>query len=266
VRRLHLLEIEDQPWCPAVLRDAATAFLRFGLAMSGHARILSGQVAELMRQCGETHILDLCSGGGGPYPALLDGLAEDGIQGTATLTDRYPNLAAFRDVAAVSGGRVDYVEEPVDATAVPARLTGVRTLFNSFHHFRPEMARSILADAVRARRPIAVLEVVGREPFMLFAMLLSPLNVLLMMPFVRPRRLSWLFFTYVVPLVPLLVIFDGIVSCLRIYSQEELRELVADLGGDDWHWEVGRTRLGKAPAHATYLVGRPAKPDAAPAR
>ena len=29
MRRLHLLEIEDQPWCPAVLRDAATDFLQF---------------------------------------------------------------------------------------------------------------------------------------------------------------------------------------------------------------------------------------------
>jgi hypothetical protein len=265
VKRLHLIEIEDQPWCPAVLRDAATAYLRVALAISGHARILAGPVAEALRQTGGTHLQDLCSGGGGPYPTLLDGLAEEGIAATATLSDRYPNLPAFRDVAAAAGGRVDYVSEPVDASAVPARLSGLRTLFNSFHHFRPEAARSILADAVRARRPIAVLEVVGRQPFFLFAMLLSPLMTLLLMPLVRPLRPSWLFFTYAVPLVPLLVIFDGIVSCLRVYSPDELRELTRGLGGDDWKWEIGQVRLGNAPAHATWLVGRPIAPEPASA-
>jgi hypothetical protein len=29
--RIHLFEIEDQPWCPAVMRDAGTDFLQFAL-------------------------------------------------------------------------------------------------------------------------------------------------------------------------------------------------------------------------------------------
>jgi hypothetical protein len=29
VRRWHLIEIEDQPWCPAAVRDAATDYLQF---------------------------------------------------------------------------------------------------------------------------------------------------------------------------------------------------------------------------------------------
>lgn len=258
MRRLHLFELEDQPWFPAVLRDPATAYLRVALAISGHARILAARLALAMRATGETRIVDLCSGGGGPFPVLLDALAEEGIEATATLTDRFPNHSALDAVAAASGGRIRVEREPVDASHVPRQLAGVRTLFNSFHHFRPDAARRILADAVAARRPIAVLEIVGREPFMLFAMLVSPLMTLLLMPLVRPVRASWLFFTYVVPLVPLLVICDGIVSCLRVYSPEELRELVAGLGGDDWIWEIDRPRLGAAPAHATVLVGRPA--------
>lgn len=260
MRRLHLFELEDQPWFPAVLRDPATAYLRVALTLSGHARILAARLALAMRAAGETRIVDLCSGGGGPFPVLLDALAEEGIEATATLTDRFPNHHALNEVASASGGRVRVEPKPIDASHVPHELAGVRTLFNCFHHFRPDAARRILADAVAARRPIAVMEVVGREPFMLFAMLLSPLMTLLMMPFVRPLRPSWLFFTYVVPLVPLLVIFDGLVSCLRIYSPPELRELVDGLGGDDWVWEIDQPRLGSAPAHATVLVGRPADP------
>jgi hypothetical protein len=56
------------------------------------------------------------------------------------------------------------------------------------------------------------------------------------------------------------VLWDGIVSCLRVYSPDELAEQIAALDPrhrDAYAWEVGRIRLGAAPAHATYLVGRP---------
>jgi hypothetical protein len=79
------------------------------------------------------------------------------------------------------------------------------------------------------------------------------------MPFVPGRRWSWLFFTYLVPLVPLLILFDGLVSCLRVYSLPELSGLTQGIGGEGWRWEMGRLRLGSAPAHATFLVGLPAR-------
>lgn len=259
MRRLHLVELEDQPWFPRPVRDAATAYLRFAMQLSGQTNLLAERLAPALRSARETRLLDLCSGGGGPFPALLDGLAAEGVRATARLCDRYPNLAALRDVAEASGGRVEFVSKPVDATAVPRELAGFRTLFNSFHHFRPEMARAILADAVRARRPIGVFEVVGREPFILVNILFAPLVVLLAMPFVRPRRWSWVFFTYVIPLVPLLILWDGLVSCLRVYSPDELRELVRGLGDGSWRWEIGRVRFGRIPAHATYLIGMPAR-------
>jgi len=59
--------------------------------------------------------------------------------------------------------------EPVDATNVPADLRGARTVWNAFHHSRPEQARSILANAVADRQAIAVFEVVSRELPMLLA-------------------------------------------------------------------------------------------------
>jgi hypothetical protein len=79
------------------------------------------------------------------------------------------------------------------------------------------------------------------------------------MPTIRPLKLSWLFFTYLVPLVPLLVLWDGVVSCLRIYSPRELRDLVDALPDNDYEWDIGTIPLG-GPAHATYLVGRPRSP------
>ena len=117
------------------------------------------------------------------------------------LTDRFPNLPAFRRAATASEGRIRYLEQPIDARAVPRELTGARTLFNAFHHFEPRDALAILRDAATRGEPIAVFEIVDRTLPRLLLVLLTPLLVLAATPFIRPiswRRLVW---TYLIPLV-----------------------------------------------------------------
>lgn len=257
MRRMQLVELEDLPWFPAVLRDGGTAYLAFAERMSGHARMLVPPLARALARTGADRIVDLCSGAGGPSGVVADALAEQGQPVSVLLTDRYPNAGAFALAEAGHGGRVRGRAEPVDAAAVPEDLRGFRTIFNAFHHFPPPLARRILADAVRQRQPIGVFEIVSREPLMLLAMLMSPLSVTLTVPFWRPFRWSWLLFTWLIPVMQLFVLWDGLVSWLRIYSAPELRELVADLDAPDWDWEIGTIKLGDAPAHATYLIGTP---------
>jgi hypothetical protein len=140
---------------------------------------------------------------------------------------------------------------------VPGELEGVRTLWNAFHHFRPAQAREILASAVRARRPIAVFEVLTRQPLLLASLFFSPLVAMLTVPFWRPFRASSLFFSWVVPLIPFVILWDGIVSWLRVYSEPELRELVTPFAGEAYDWQIGRIRLGRLPVHGSYLLGAP---------
>jgi hypothetical protein len=79
---------------------------------------------------------------------------------------------------------------------------------------------------VRAREPIGIFEIPDRRWVTLVSLcLLTPLLVIVTTPFIRPfcwRRLLW---TYVVPLVPLTCLWDGIVSQLRAYSVSELKSL-----------------------------------------
>ena len=42
-------------------------------------------------------------------------------------------------------------------------------------------------------------------------------------PFARPFRWPYPVFTYVIPLMSLIILWDGIVSMLRIYSPERLK-------------------------------------------
>lgn len=261
MKRRQLVELEDLPWFPGILRDGGTAFLEFAERASGHARMMVGPLERGLAATGYTRIVDLCSGGGGPAAAIADELAKRGHPVTVTLTDRYPNLHAFAYAASQGTGNVTGRAEPVDATAVPPDLDGFRTVFNAFHHFPPELARRILADAVAQRRPIAVVEVVSRELPMLLGLLLTPISVTLSMPFWRPFRWPWIVWSWLFPVMQPFVFWDGIVSWLRIYSVAELRELVATIDAPDWEWDIGTIQLGKAPLHGTYLVGIP-KPRA----
>lgn len=255
--RKHLVELEDLPWFPAILRDGGTAFLEFAERMSGHGRMLMPPLARALQETGATRIVDLCSGGGGPVASMADELARAGHTLPVVLTDRYPNLPAFEHAASGSAGRVTGWAESVDATAVPPSLSGFRTVFNAFHHFPPQLARAVLQDAVNQAQPIGVFEVVSREAPMLLGILLTPITVTLSMPFWRPFRWPWIVWTWLLPVMQPFVLWDGLVSWLRIYSVDELRALVETLDAPGWKWDIGTIQFGNAPLHGTYLIGTP---------
>jgi hypothetical protein len=242
--RLHLVELHDLRACPPSLRDALTDFLAFSLNLS---RAYEPAGPLLRRALGRTRarrIVDLCSGAGGPWSRLARK-----VKVPVLLTDLYPHRGPWLS------GQLPFHPEPVDARAVPEALDGFRTLFTSFHHFRPDEARAILADAVSKGQGIAVFEAARRAPWEIFVVALTWLGVLLAEPFVRPWRWSRFFWTYLPPVLPLVGTFDGVVSCLRAYAPAELRELVRGL--DTFDWEIGDIRGGWSPLRGTYLVGVP---------
>ena len=71
---MHLVELEDLPWFPAILRDGGTAYLEFAARMAGHAQLLAPVLERALRTTGAHQIVDLCSGGGGPVRGLADEL------------------------------------------------------------------------------------------------------------------------------------------------------------------------------------------------
>jgi hypothetical protein len=251
-----LIELEDQPWFPATVRDLATDYLQFIQTHFRLDRAMAPIVRRLLDEAATARIVDLCSGGSGPLLLLVEDLAAAGVPVTVTMTDLYPNAAAFAAIAAGSAGRIGFETRPVDARRVPAELAGLRTIFNGFHHFRPEDARAVLHAAAAARQPIAVFEVSERTWRTLISMLLTPLAVLIATPFMRPFRWRRLFWTYVVPMVPFTCLWDGIVSQLRAYTIEELHALCA--GSAPMRWEAGHIPIAKGRGRLTYLVGSPA--------
>ena len=72
---------------------------------------------------------------------------------TVRLSDKYPNRPMYERLQRSTGGKLGYVETPVAADAVPAELEGMRTVFQGFHHLRPDEARAVLQNAAASGRP-----------------------------------------------------------------------------------------------------------------
>ncbi|MDI6739440.1 MAG: hypothetical protein QME74_03650 [Candidatus Edwardsbacteria bacterium] len=153
---------------------------------------------------------------------------------------------------------ISFRPEPVEADRVPQNLKGLRTLFNVFHHFDPGIARKALADAILNHQGIGIFEFVERSWVWWAALPFFPLFVWVVTPFLRPFRLARLLWTYLLPVAPLFVMIDGLMSCLRSYSVDELKGLAASTGGE-FDWDCGRLPSFGG-SRLTYLIGRPNPP------
>ncbi len=258
MRRYHLFEFHELSWFPTQWRDLVTDFLSFFFRTFKPYVCVAPLLQQGLRGAATDHVVDLCSGAGAPVLSLLPTLETvDAAPASVTLTDLFPNVPAFRAAINAGGGVVACVETPVDATDVVSGLEGLRTLFTAFHHFPPREAERVLADAVRKGEGIAIFEYTERNLWLwTVPSLLIPLLVAVSTPFIRPfswRRLLW---TYVVPVVPLVAMWDGLVSNFRSYTPEELLDLASGAGGSGHRWQSGRVRsLGLS--RVTYLIGWP---------
>lgn len=258
IPRVQLLELEDQPWFPVLMRDYMTDLLNSHMSLLGLYDSIVPILHRALVATGDSELLDLCSGGGGPVRRIAAMLQQKhNLRVRATLSDKFPNRAAFERAVAADPGTLAFIPEPLDATAVPKDRPGFRTLFTSFHHFPPATAQKILADAVDQNRGIAVFEFTERSLLGLSAMALSPLLVLATTPFLQPRRASRFLWTYGLPIVPISYFIDGVISQLRSYSAAELIELTTALHTRGYHFEAGQAPHRFLPMRITYLIGYP---------
>lgn len=197
-------------------------------------------------------VVDFCSGSGGPTPYIETHLnskrAKTGLPPVPFfLSDLYPNLDAWI-VHASRSADLSFIPDPVDATNPPfaaisastpgdkeaARERGLehdgrkvlRLFCLAFHHFDDESAQRVVRSTMDTSDAFVILELQERRVGSLLLMTLELGLLFLMAVFWYPRDWVYLFFTYVVPVLPPMHAFDGMVSCLRTRTFEEFVDLV----------------------------------------
>lgn len=251
--RIHLFEFEDQKWFPSFLRNYGTDFLQFLSNKTKMYKPVIPIIEKGLEKTGTNQIIDMGSGGGGGLIWLNSELKKDIPDLKIILTDLYPNIPAFK-LTKEKADNFEYIQQSVDARNVPAELKGLRTQFLSLHHFKPKDASRILQNAIDSNSAIAIFEAQERSLPSVLAMLFSPITVLLTTSFIRPFKIGRIIFTYLIPIVPLFVLWDGVVSSFRTYSVKEMEALIKGLDKtESYDWEIGKVKSG--PGVVLYLLG-----------
>ena len=242
VPRAQLFEFNDERWVPTSLRDAIVETLSRSLRWGGFLRPLAPVLDAFLSASGKHEVLDLCAGAGGPALILIREAERLGLHPPRFLmTDLYPRVSSWTHAREQRPANIDFVADSVDATQIPPLLSHgrVRTIINAFHHFSPELAQAILRDAVESQAPIFISECFERDPR--GALPLIPIGIpsLLATPLFSPRdRFAKALWTWLTPIGLATGSWDAIISTLRVYSESDLRDLVAPFG-DDYEWQYG---------------------------
>jgi ubiquinone/menaquinone biosynthesis C-methylase UbiE len=229
VKRIRAFEFNDSRWCPAVIRESITEILgntfRRGKVYLG----LSEEFREFCRGLNGGVILDLCSGSGMPAVAMLDSLGESGPKpARMILSDLFPNVESLRQSERQHPDLLESRLQPVDATRLPADIDyDAITMFSALHHFDLAEIQLIIDGCVKNGKGLFFVEAFPRHIRCFLPIFLYALVPLLLNPFTTPKnKFSKFVLTYLIPVIPNAMLWDGIVSVLRIHTPEDLMALV----------------------------------------
>src|SRR5262249_31840246 len=111
MKRMHLIEIADEAWFPSGIQRGVTDYER--CVRDGAYDRVAPLWARASQGAKARHILDLGSGGAGPWLRLQPLLRESGVDVTVCLSDHNPDLVAFERARRLSRQAVTFHPEPV---------------------------------------------------------------------------------------------------------------------------------------------------------
>jgi len=178
------------------------------------------------------------------------------------LTDIHPHIPDWTEYAKRSEN-LTFVSEPVDATNAPASLNGgegkkIFRLYNlAFHHFDDKLASDILRNTIETADGFGIFELQERTISSLITMVAMGLMMIFITPFYFWRSPGHLFFTYIIPILPFVIVFDGYISSLRTRSADEVQALMKECGAscDGWTVRSGQEQHTWPTGYMTWVIG-----------
>lgn len=271
MRKHHYFEFMDLKHYPNILREVMTDTLTNITMYVPIFDRIAPIILDVMDKTETNEILDLCSGAGGPWGRLFGLVRKERSDVKLTFTDLYPNPKCMDRFHSSYQNSMTYETEPINALNVPKNRRGVRTFFGSFHHMSPKNAVKVLEDAAKKKVGIVVAESYSHSPSYLWRtlilqILISPLYFLMLWVFMlkamrgtTKEKIIKIIFTYLIPIVPLSMIFDTFISGVRVYMKEDLEEMVKQIHVKGYRWEPGNLPKQMGQSAISYIVGYPEK-------
>ncbi len=260
VKRIQAFEFCDQAWLPSWLREAFHDCLSFVHLANRPYEHFSSHIADWAKKSGAEEVLDLASGGGDHITLLHKVALRKGVSlPRFVVSDLYPNRDDYEVLRAQLGdGVIGYIEKSVSALNVQSDIRHW-SMFTAFHHFSPDAARQLLQEFVNKGDAFCIVELT-RRTWSDMALMLLGLPLHLLAPFFA-KRFTWpkFLFTTIIPIVPLMVAFDGVVSALRSYTKDEIISMLPQGALEGFDIEFKEVWWGLSPLKATLftLIRRP---------
>ena len=119
----------------------------------------------------------------------------------------------------------------------------------------------ILRNTLSTSDGFAILELQGRDVGSLFTILMMGPALMLGSWYWFWGQWDHLFWTYIIPVVPFVIVYDGIISCLRVRRDGEIMSLLREAAKaegrslDEWSFETGRAMHTWPTGTMQYFIG-----------
>jgi len=256
--RRQAFEFMDLPQTPRCLRDSIVESLGNAIRWSGVYKNATTVFSEFCANLQSDKLLELCSGSGEPAAILLDTLNKQGKKLPCFfISDLFPVNSKMEKVVEQFPDNIKAIKTPIDALSVPDSIPhSARVIISSLHHFTPDQARSILRDSAEKGKPIFILEPMRRRLmsvlklgfFFFLSIMLNPI-------FSKRKRLLKVMLTYPIPLIPLMGMWDGGISVMRVYSEKELMALTSIIDAN-FQWKFHNIPVAWGGSISVF-VGKP---------
>ncbi len=265
LKKILTFEFNDWPKCPTFIRESILEVLGKAIRDAGVYDVLAPMFIQFCSDAKVTGILEFGAGSGESTVIFLDAICRsDHTPPRIYVSDLYPLTMVMQKNCEQHSGLLTPIRHSVDLRYPPETPThDMRMVLSAFHHFDPDVARLFLADA--KRRGIAVFIA---EPFIGSIKAFFPLFIHGFPNLARngmlssKKRVLKLLFTFFVPLIPMCLLWDGLVSMIRMYDKRGFADLVASLPETEtayrWQYREVQVPLGGT---AAVFSGRPVSVD-----
>jgi hypothetical protein len=222
-RPLYLFEFCDQPWVHSSVRECLFELMDF--CNSGIRSFNSRVAEEALKMAKEGGVNEIVELGAGRAPITVK-LANDPRADNLVMVpcDLFPNETVFRQLEEKYQGKVKPIYTPVDITQTHSELNNkILVMAAMFHHVPFNKRTQVLKSLSETSSRCVIFEPLKRSwtaiflcLFVIFPVLIFPLAYWKNKGFLRRALWCW-----VVPVVPVMFIWDGIVSCLRQWTVDE---------------------------------------------
>jgi len=225
-KRSHLFEFDDQPWLPKLLRRAYMEIL-------GNNIFRTSPFKDRLRKDLESQnvevIHSLCSGDG-QFIYFLYKLLEKDRKTKFVLSDLFPLPQDYLRLKTLTHGDIDFIATPIDATQIQPVCGDWFLMAGSLHHLQEEQVKAIFERITENDRTLIMMENHDRSYAQALKLLIIlPVFSILASIFGKPFRLEKLLFGALLPIVPLMILVDGLVSNFRSYRLVDLQQILDQL-------------------------------------